>query len=184
MRGIIDFIVILVVGVVAIFACQAVFAQQDLQGWVDVPGGTVWLRPGEDAYEHSTGLVRDLRTGRKSYAVTPQSVQMQGVPTRAPALPAIANCNNGGCYSPQSSPGSIVIKPRVAPQTLAPSRLPATSYMPNPYYSPFTPTQRPNANSSRYDFGPYGPYGSAGFNYGLEPTSNSLRSEFGTLRNF
>ena len=42
-----------------------------------MPGGQVWLEPGRQAYEHDTGLVRDLVTGQKSRPITPQSASCQ-----------------------------------------------------------------------------------------------------------
>lgn len=49
-----------------------------VEGWVKINGGpTVFLRPNIDAYEHDTGLVRDMRTGQKSRPITPQSVAPQ-----------------------------------------------------------------------------------------------------------
>ena len=58
-------------------------AQEKKEGWANVPGGTVWLEPGRQAYEHDTGLVRDLQTGQKSRPITPQSLA---------ARPAQSNC--------------------------------------------------------------------------------------------
>jgi hypothetical protein len=55
-------------------------SQQKMEGWANVPGGTVWLNPGTQAYEHDTGLVRDLRTGQKSLPITPQSLQVPSTP--------------------------------------------------------------------------------------------------------
>ena len=151
----------------------------DLEGWANVPGGTVWLRPGIDSYEHSTGLVRDMRTGKKYYAVTPQVAQAY---TQAqPIVPLVANC--GPCINAQTS-GATVVTPQVAPQQVAPSRPYAPSFLPNPYYAPFTPPARSRVNSSRYD---YGPYGATPYSYGFESKASqprSLKSEFGTLNRF
>jgi hypothetical protein len=55
------------------------------QGWATVPGGVVYLRPGVDAYEHSTGLVRDMRTGQKYRPLTPQSIDLSQAPIAAPS---------------------------------------------------------------------------------------------------
>lgn len=155
-------------------------AQQELQGWVNVPGGTVWLRPDVDAYEHNTGLVRDMRTGHKYHPVTPQQVQVAQQPYAYPAAPAVSNC--GPCQ-PQVVAPQIVIRPQAAPVV----RPQVPQYLPNPYYAPFTPQvipAKPTRNSSRYDYGPYGTMPPS--NYGLEvrPSRSSLSREFSTLPRF
>lgn len=115
------------------------------QGWAQVPGGTVWLNPGE-AYEHSTGLVRD-RNGVKRYPTTPQSLQQQPqyyapqpAPVFAPAVPT---------YQPFVQPS-----PYLQPQPLvqpSPYFAPQPYVQPTPYYAPyFTP---------QVDYGPYVPPG-------------------------
>jgi hypothetical protein len=55
-------------------------ATKKVEGWASVPGGQVWLEPGRHAYEHDTGLVRDLQTGQKSIPITPQQLQSRQVP--------------------------------------------------------------------------------------------------------
>lgn len=180
-------------------ACLSIAAQaqqrpatQDLEGWANVPGGTVWLRPGVDSYEHSTGLVRDMQTGQKHYPVTPQQAS-QAYVVQPPyavqpyAQPAMQQpCQQQPCapqviVTPMPAPQSIM--PQVVAPLLAP-RYPQqpTRYLPNPYYSPsFTPQARPTRNSSRYDYGPYGEYADSG----LEATPPaSLSNQFGTLRRF
>ncbi len=60
-----------------VMVCVTGTAQCDdgkMEGWANVPGGVVYLRPGIDAYEHDTGLVRDTNE-QKSLPITPQSVQ-------------------------------------------------------------------------------------------------------------
>ncbi len=101
------------------------------QGWAQVPGGTVWLNPG-DAYEHSTGLVRD-RNGVKRYPTTPQTLQPtryhqpQPAPYVAPAVPA---------YQPYVQP---------APYYAPPQPVYYPAYPSTPYYAP------------QVDYGPYLP---------------------------
>jgi hypothetical protein len=158
-------------------------ATRELEGWASVPGGTVWLRPGIDSYEHSTGLVRDMRTGQKHYAVTPQQASqvyvVQPPYVQSSCGPCVNQMNNCGPCNAQGA----TVAPRVAPVTVVPQRPYAPQYLPNPYYAPFAPSTRPRANSSRYDYGPYGAV--PGTDYGFQPQgSRSLKSEFGTLRGF
>jgi len=177
-------------------ACLSIAAQaqqrpaaQDLEGWANVPGGTVWLRPGVDSYEHSTGLVRDMRTGQKYYPVTPQHASQLYVVEPPYTQPAMQQpCQQQPCQ-PQvivtPVPAPQVIMPQVVAPHIAP-RYPAqqpTRYLPNPYYSPsFTPQARPTRNSSRYDYGPYGEYADSGLE--ATPPARSLSNQFGTLRRF
>lgn len=113
------------------------------QAWAQVPGGTVWLNPG-DAYEHSTGLVRD-RNGVKRYPTTPQSVQQSQY------------------YQPQQSP---VVAPAVPPYqpTYQPYVPPNPYVQPGPFYGP--PAPQPvyypaypavPYYASQVDYGPYLP---------------------------
>lgn len=156
-------------------------ANTELQGWVNVPGGTVWLRPGIDSYEHSTGLVRDMRTGQKSYAVTPQQ---QAYVVQPPYVQSNCGpCVNGNSNCGPCNAQGATVAPRVAPVTVAPQRPYAPQYLPNPYYAPFAPSTRPRANSSRYDYGPYGALPSADYGFQYQQ-GRSLKSEFGTLRSF
>ncbi len=106
------------------------------QGWAQVPGGTVWLNPG-DAYEHSTGLVRD-RSGVKRYPTTPQSLQQSQY------------------HQPQPSP---VVAPAVPPYQ--PYAQPSPYLQPSPYYAP-APVYYPAPPVVPYyapqvDYGPYLP---------------------------
>jgi hypothetical protein len=64
------------------------YGQEKKEGWANVPGGQVWLEPGRQAYEHDTGLVRDLVTGQKSRPITPQSL-MQPQPQCQPCEPNV-----------------------------------------------------------------------------------------------
>jgi hypothetical protein len=58
-----------------------------MEGWANVPGGTVWLEPGRQAYEHDTGLVRDLQTGQRSMPITPVLIQPQPLQPLVPMQP-------------------------------------------------------------------------------------------------
>lgn len=92
------------------------------EGWANVPGGTVWLEPGRQAYEHDTGLVRDLATGQKSMPITPQSMAGR------PALPVYPSPYQLPTYQvptyaipsypvhPISPPRSPYAMPRHSPQ--------------------------------------------------------------------
>lgn len=73
------------------------------EGWANVPGGTVFLRPGQDAYEHDTGLVRDLRTGQRTYPITPQSLSNRQ-PAHAPQLPQLSPVVPQPIYAWPSNP--------------------------------------------------------------------------------
>lgn len=117
------------------------------EGWANVPGGTVWLEPGIHAYEHDTGLVRDLRTGQKFAPITPQSIAQpqhyavqpytvqpyaQPLAYRQPVTPAPQP------VVPRTPQPPVVVQPPVLVQP----------YYVNPYYMPL---QR-----SPIDVGPYG----------------------------
>ena len=133
-------------------------SSSDLAGWANVPGGQVWLRPGLDAYEHDTGLVRDLNTGRRSAPITPQASRVQGSP-HPPAVVLVP------AYQPVYQPAPIY-QPPVAPIPTSPS-CPNCRYPANPYYSP-------RYNNVPYDVGPYG--NMAGQNYGFQsPATSSQR---------
>ncbi len=72
--GMLGIMGVLMLAMGASLAC----GQVKKEGWANVPGGQqVWLEPGRHAYEHDTGLVRDLVTGMKSRPVTPQSLAQQ-----------------------------------------------------------------------------------------------------------
>lgn len=106
-------------------------AVRKVEGWAQVPGGTVWLEPGRQAYEHDTGLVRDLVTGQKSYPVQPSSQLSYSVPRVSPR----------------------VVAPQVGPRVLSPFQVPQV-YQPyaNPYYVP----QYQHNSRNSIDVGPYG----------------------------
>jgi hypothetical protein len=99
-----------------------------VEGWANVPGGQVWLRPGIDAYEHDTGLVRDMRTGQKSQPITPQSL----------------------AYSNRPIPPS--------PYPIAPPAPPRQPYQPyQPYAMPSVPPPAYSPNYRQpYQYGGYG----------------------------
>lgn len=109
-----------------------------VEGWATVPNGSqVWLRPGLDAYEHDTGLVRDLQTGRKSMPITPDSnvnwrplvAPVQPVPPPPPPPPRSP-------YAPYYAPYSPYVLPQVAP-----------------------PAYQPYYHGGGYDYGPNHVYG-------------------------
>lgn len=107
-----------------------------VEGWANVPGGKVWLRPGLDAYEHSTGLVRDLQTGQRRAPITPENARYPSVP----------------------QPPIVVIPPAIhrSPYQLPPP-LPTAPPAYYPYaYQPYQPYQ-PYYNSG-YDYGPNNVY--------------------------
>lgn len=107
-----------------------------VEGWANVPGGKVWLRPGMDAYEHDTGLVRDLQTGQRRSPITPESIANRY--PRNPSYPLTV---------PQ--PPIVVIPPAPprSPYVIPPSAPPA--------YQPYQPYQsQPYFNSAGYDYGP------------------------------
>lgn len=108
-----------------------------VEGWAQVPGGTVWLEPGRQAYEHDTGLVRDLVTGQKSYPLQPSSQLSYAVPQVAPRV-----------VVPQVGPR--VVSPTVP---VVPFQVPQV-YQPyaNPYYVP----QYQHNSRNSIDVGPYG----------------------------
>lgn len=160
---------------------QSQNAKTDLEGWVNVPGGTVWLRPNVDSYEHSTGLVRDMRTGQKYHPITPQSI------AQAPIPPVVVQ----PIVQPQVVPQivqplpQIIVQPQAVAPQVSPSRpVQPPTYLPNPYYAPFQPSARPKLNSSRYDYGPYGAYGCMDCGLEQAPYSSRLNQQFGTLKRF
>jgi hypothetical protein len=113
-------------------------AQDKKEGWVNVPGGTVFLEPGRQAYEHDTGLVRDLATGQKSMPITPQS--MAG-PTLAPTLPSYPMYQVPTYTLPAyPQPYPVPISPPRSPYAVVPS------YAPQPWYDlgPGNVYARPN----------------------------------------
>lgn len=116
-------------------------------GWAKVPGGTVWLNAG-DAYEHSTGLVRDA-AGQKRYPTTPQSAQQS--PSYCPTCP-----NYVQPYSPYVAPA---VPPQVAPvyqpQPYITPPQPYFTPAPQPFYVPSQPYYMPPVGP---DYGPYLPY--------------------------
>jgi hypothetical protein len=108
-------------------------AVKKMEGWANVPGGTVWLEPGRQAYEHDTGLVRDLVTGTKSRPITPQSVQQ----------PVLL----------QPTPLAYYPSPQLQPIYRSPSYpTPYPAPMPAPYPMPY--------RNPYYDVGPYGRFDS------------------------
>jgi hypothetical protein len=123
-------------------------------GWANVPGGTVWLNPG-DAYEHDTGLIRDNR-GVKRYPTTPQS--MPSRPAVAPAVPPASPYAPAPVYQPYYAPP-------VAPYVPAPQPY----YAPQPYQPYYMPPVPP------YDYGPYVPpccpHLMPSYNYGRAPST-------------
>lgn len=113
--------------------------------YANVPGGQVWLNPGE-AYEHDTGLVRDVY-GQRSHR------PLHGVASR----PSSSGCHN--CRRPRPN--------YVQPNYIRPSYAPPI-YRPAPYYPSaqpnyppnVSPFYRPNYRQPSYrqpDFGPYVP---------------------------
>lgn len=148
------------------------FAQsnsKELAGWANTPTGQVWLRPGRDAYEHNTGLVRDLQTGVKTLPIRPSSLPQapQVVVTPTPIYaPQPVIVTPQPVYSPQP----IVVSPPVyAPAGPACPSCP--NYRPNPYNSP----------GYRYDVGPYG--NTVGQNYGLQPNyTQPLRNSYSRIK--
>lgn len=100
-----------------------------MEGWANVPGGTVWLEPGRQAYEHDTGLVRDLQTGQRSMPITPQS-QLYAPTSYTPVL-----------IQPQP------LQPLVPMQPFAPA------YMPSPYVMPYRNPHYDVGPYGRYDSG-------------------------------
>ena len=110
-----------------------------VEGWAKVPGGTVWINPGTQAYEHDTGLIRDLRTGQKSLPITPQSLTQQ--PTLAPPLPPLVTPQ---LVAPYYLPSNLPVLPRYAyPQyagpTYTPNLLPYADYGPGNVYATSPP---------------------------------------------
>jgi hypothetical protein len=103
--------------------------QEKKEGWANVPGGQVWLQPGRQAYEHDTGLVRDLATGQKSRPITPQSL-MQPQPQCQPYAPNVV------------APMAVNTYPAypVYPQPYSPAPYPITvqpvppTYVPRPWF--------------------------------------------------
>jgi hypothetical protein len=89
-------------------------AKQMVEGWANVPGGTVWLNPGTQAYEHDTGLIRDLRTGQKSLPITPQNFTQQQ-PTLAPPLPYLQVPQRSLPSYPSTYPLVIYTSPQYLP---------------------------------------------------------------------
>ncbi len=104
-----------------------------MEAWANVPGGTVWLEPGRTAYEHDTGLVRDLQTGQKSLPITPQSQ----------------------LYYQPAFPPTVIRQPQLLQpmMPLSPMQPFAPNYpMPAPLVMPY--------RNPHYDVGPYGRYDS------------------------
>jgi hypothetical protein len=110
--------------------CAAADMNKPVSGWANVPGGTVWLNPGE-AYEHDSGLVRD-RQGVKRYPTTPQMRFPQQSPTVWPSRP-------------------VAPQPMVMPQPYAPNPY----FAPAPAYPYAYPNPQPYYQPSPYDHGPY-----------------------------
>lgn len=110
-----------------------------VEGWANVPGGQqVWLRPGVDAYEHDTGLVRDQRTGVKSMPL----VRGAARPTSPHVLPHYPYP-----MSPVAPPS-----PPASPYLYAPYQPYALPTMPPPAYTPANPYRY--GGGFGYDFGP------------------------------
>lgn len=100
--------------------------EKPMESWARVPGGTVWLNPG-DAYEHDTGLVRD-QYGRRHAPVQPNAVQ----PSQR-------------WVSPQPN------RPYWRPQPYCPN---CPQHYPQPYYAPAPNWQR--FDYGPYQRRPYG----------------------------
>ncbi len=122
---------------------QTVSAQtkdSKVAAWATVPGGKqVWLRPGIDAYEHDTGLVRDTRTGVKSQPITPQSLAYNNSPNYVYPVPV---------YPVPVAP----VPPPRSPYGPQPYAMPTT---PPPAYTPYSPYYR---GGGGYDWGPNNVY--------------------------
>jgi len=155
----------LLVGLVGPVSAQV----RKVGGWARVPGGTVWLEPGRQAYEHDTGLVRDLATGQKNYPIRPSTELNYSQPL---------------AYSvPQVAPQVVapVVLPQVGPRLVAPAvplvpfQVPQV-YQPyaNPYY---VPQYQFNSRNS-IDIGPYGAGGCSGGGCGAIATHGAIRSQW------
>jgi hypothetical protein len=118
----------MVVGLVLMVMGAVSFGQEKKEGWANVPGGTVWLEPGRQAYEHDTGLVRDLRTGQKSRPITPQSMV---TPQSNCCPPAYPQPMYQPVYQPPIPMQPLVFQPAYpVPPTYVPNRQP----MPLPWF--------------------------------------------------
>jgi hypothetical protein len=142
---------VMVIGLM--FAQPGLAQQKKIEGWANVPGGTVWLEPGKQAYEHDTGLVRDLRTGQKFMPIRPHSV-----PSSTPMAPVLSPV-----YAPTTCP-KCPLQPSVPVSPYSPPYV-ITPYLPMPvpptYYGPY------NA-PPRYDLGPNNMYGRSVGGYGAK----------------
>ena len=100
------------------------------EGWANVPGGQVWLEPGRHAYEHDTGLVRDLVTGLKSRPITPQSVAQQNCFNSQPNVVAPLAVNPLYPLNPYPAPYPA---PYPQPYPISVQPVPPT-YTPRPWF--------------------------------------------------
>lgn len=149
---------------------------KELAGWANTPDGQVWLRPGIDAYEHDTKLVRDTRTGQKTRPITPQSIpqppQVVLTPVPQPVYtPQPVVVTPQPVYSPQ--PIVVTPQPVYSPQPVQPFYAPSCPNCPNgrnPYYSPY-----------RYDVGPYGSLNGQNFGFSYEH-SRPLNQTYSRIR--
>lgn len=128
-------------------------AQTKVEGWAKVPGNTVWLEPGRHAYEHDTGLVRDLQTGQKFMPITPQSLQTKQ-PTLSPALPYVIVPQQPTLATPYRLPPATPTYPQSYPLVV----LPYADYGPGNIYATAAPcngcgakgVSRPGAINARW----------------------------------
>jgi hypothetical protein len=132
--------IIMIAGLACTASAQTPKLDKVKTGWVNVPGGTVYLNQG-DAYEHDTGLVRGP-DGRRRYPTTP-NMRPAVSPAVAPAQPL---------YQPQYQPTyqpAPVYQPQPYYQPVpVPVYQPTPVYQPQPYYQPYAPN---------VDYGPYCP---------------------------
>lgn len=115
------------------FSCQMASADSDVMskmksGYHSVPGGQVWFNPG-DAYEHSTGLMRD-RYGNKRH---PQWRHANQYPSQP----------------------SVYVRPYATPSPFVNPPLPVTPPTPVPYVRPYAYPQPVYTPPTPYDYGPY-----------------------------